>query len=130
MNRDLTNRSYDQMTHDEILEEHARRYASMSLAERQRQSHERTEQVVALAAAQKQSQPGAVRAAKTDFRKLAREAVIFMLLAGVLLAVVAGYWTNNRTDNLILVPVCFGIGFVAGLIVWALYRMVRFAITG
>lgn len=130
MTRDLTNRSYDQMTHDEILQEHALRYASMSAAERQQQSQARGEQVVALAAAQKQSQPGGVRVTKTDFRKLAREAVIFMLLAGVLLAVIAGYWTNNRTDDLIVAPICFGIGLVAGLIVWALYRMVRFAIKG
>jgi hypothetical protein len=131
MTRDLTNRSYDQMTHDEILQEHARRYASMSAAERQQQSQTRGEQVAALAATQNQGREAVAGGTKnSNTRKLAREAVVFMLLTGVLLAVVVGYATNDRASLIFIAPVCLGIGFVAGLAIWGLYRMVRFAITG
>jgi hypothetical protein len=41
VNRDLTNRDYDRMTHDEILQEHGRRYQAMSPRERLKQSKQR-----------------------------------------------------------------------------------------
>jgi hypothetical protein len=41
MDRDLPNREYDRMSHDEILQEHGRRYQAMGPAERLKQSRQR-----------------------------------------------------------------------------------------
>jgi hypothetical protein len=62
-------------------------------------------------------------------RKLAREAVIFMLLGGVVGAAVLFSQQGNH-DVAIILAVGFVFGLGGGLVVWALYRMVRFAITG
>src|ERR1700756_1877032 len=39
--RDLTGKSYEQMTHDEILDSHSQRYAQMTPIERQKYTQER-----------------------------------------------------------------------------------------
>jgi hypothetical protein len=66
----------------------------------------------------------------STFRKLAREAVIFKLSAGVIGAVWLGTMPSNRPDAILTSVIGFVFGLGAGLIAWALYRMVRFAITG
>jgi hypothetical protein len=63
-------------------------------------------------------------------RKFALEAVVFMLLGGVCLSLLNRMRVHTSyppTDNVLM---GVGIGFVSGLIIWSLYRMVRFVITG
>jgi hypothetical protein len=63
-------------------------------------------------------------------RKLTSEALIFMLLSGVFLAILIamrGSVSYAPTENRLI---GFGVGFGSGLVIWAFYRMTRFVITG
>ena len=63
-------------------------------------------------------------------RKLTSEALIFMLLGGILLAILAtmrGSVYYAPTENRLI---GFGVGFASGLVLWVFYRMTRFVITG
>jgi hypothetical protein len=66
-------------------------------------------------------------------RKLAREAVIFMLLAGVfgavwLMAMDSGH--PGVGELMLMAGIGFVFGLGVGLVAWALFSMVRFAIKG
>ena len=63
-------------------------------------------------------------------RKLAFEALIFMLLGGVFLAILIamrGSISYAPGENRLI---GFGVGFGSGLVIWVFYRMTRFVITG
>jgi hypothetical protein len=70
-------------------------------------------------------------------RKLAREAVIFVLLTGLAVVVIsyAGITvTPFLRDDATLpwyMPLVLGVfGFPAGLAIWSFYRLIRFAVKG
>jgi hypothetical protein len=63
-------------------------------------------------------------------KKLAFEALIFIALGGVLLAILItlrGSVSYTPTANRLM---GLGVGSVSGLVIWTLYRMTRFVITG
>jgi hypothetical protein len=68
------------------------------------------------------------------FRALAREFVIFGLVTGALGAVIgfAICTTDKPTLSAVSVGVivCFGVGALAGFILWSFYRAIRFAVQG
>ena len=68
-------------------------------------------------------------------RKLAREAVIFMLVTMAVSAIgvpiLIGLTEKSTSGDLVLSGAWAGaIGFFAGLGIWLFYRLVRFAIKG
>ena len=63
-------------------------------------------------------------------QKLAFEALMFMLLGAVFLAILItlrGSVSYTPTANRLM---GLGVGSVSGLVIWTLYRMTRFVITG
>jgi hypothetical protein len=71
------------------------------------------------------------------FRALAREFVIFGLAAGVIVAVIwfvdcfsGPRFPDTIASALFGIPVFFGMGALAGFILWGFYRAVRFAVQG
>ena len=63
-------------------------------------------------------------------QKLAFEALMFMLLGAVFLAILItlrGSVSYTPTVNRLM---GLGVGSVSGLVIWTLYRMTRFVITG
>lgn len=62
--------------------------------------------------------------------KLVREAAICSLVAGCLFAFVTAAKAFGSSGLLLAVSFGLGLGFAVGLALWAIYRIVRFAILG
>jgi hypothetical protein len=80
------------------------------------------------------SQRNDENARRAVFRRLCREAVIFMLLGMVLFDVSGAIWIYKaeptNPDWWFAGLSCAAIGFIIGFGVWLFHRLVRFAIKG